>query len=126
MRAEGKWGRFRLPGALLLVALLVGMPHYALAHAVLVSSAPKASSTIEGPVTEIVLRYNARIDAARSSLTLVAPDSKQRVLSIEKQAEPNVLQTKASDLVKGSYALRWQVLASDGHITRGVVSFAVR
>jgi methionine-rich copper-binding protein CopC len=28
-------------------------------------------------------------------------------------------------LLPGEYRLRWQVLASDGHITRGEISFAV-
>jgi len=29
-------------------------------------------------------------------------------------------------LVRGAYKLRWQVLAADGHITRGEISFEVK
>jgi methionine-rich copper-binding protein CopC len=29
-------------------------------------------------------------------------------------------------LVKGAYVLRWQILAMDGHITRGNVPFQVK
>jgi methionine-rich copper-binding protein CopC len=31
----------------------------------------------------------------------------------------------AADLAAGGYVLRWQVLAIDGHITRGDIPFAV-
>jgi methionine-rich copper-binding protein CopC len=36
-----------------------------------------------------------------------------------------LLSAKLTGLVKGAYVLRWQVLATDGHITRGKVPFRV-
>jgi methionine-rich copper-binding protein CopC len=37
-----------------------------------------------------------------------------------------LLQSRIQGLERGEYVLRWQVLASDGHITRGEVPFRVR
>jgi methionine-rich copper-binding protein CopC len=36
-----------------------------------------------------------------------------------------MLISRADDLKRGAYKLRWQVLAADGHITRGEIFFKV-
>jgi len=46
------------------------------------------------------------------------------VLPITETATEDGLRTTVS-LVPGLYSLRWQVLAVDGHITRGDVPFTV-
>jgi len=38
----------------------------------------------------------------------------------------DILSATANDLKPGEYQLRWQVLAVDGHITRGEIPFTVR
>ncbi len=70
-------------------------------------------------------RYNSRIDKARSRLTLTAPDHSQSVLRISPDGSPNLLQSSAELAKPGAYVVRWQVLAVDGHITRGDVPFTV-
>jgi len=47
-------------------------------------------------------------------------------LPLVKQVSPDTLSSKATGLVPGAYKIQWQVLAPDGHITRGVVPFAVK
>ncbi len=112
---------------LLLVVLLPQAPPAA-AHAILVTSTPAAKSTVPGPNVTIELHYNVRVDGTRSRLTLLLPgaDAKPLALTIAKQASPETLSTRAAGLKPGEYSIRWQVLASDGHITRGVVPFTVR
>jgi methionine-rich copper-binding protein CopC len=114
----------RIWSALLFSMLLLASTHAALAHAVLVSSVPKAHATMKSGELDIVFSYNSRIDAARSSLALVSPQGGEHVLTIDTHAAPNVLKSKAQ-VSKGEYTVRWQVLASDGHITRGIVAFSV-
>jgi len=46
------------------------------------------------------------------------------VLPITQEGAGDVL-TANADLAAGAYSLRWQVLAIDGHITRGDVPFTV-
>jgi methionine-rich copper-binding protein CopC len=94
-------------------------------HAVLLDASPAAGSTVTGPDLAITLRYNVRIEAGRSRLSLVGPDNAVIALVIGKQPSPDTLATSAKDLKPGAYRLRWQVLASDGHITRGEVAFSM-
>lgn len=97
----------------------------AFAHAVLLESSPALKSSISGPDVPLRLRFNVRVDAARSRLTLVDPDGSLQTLEISKQDPPNTLSAQARGLRPGVYRLRWQVLASDGHITRGEIPFTV-
>jgi copper resistance protein C len=88
-------------------------------------SKPAVHSSVKGPEVAIWLRFNVRIDGSRSRLHLVAPDGAQQTLPLAKQANPDILQSQASGLKPGAYTLQWQVLASDGHISRGEVAFTV-
>jgi methionine-rich copper-binding protein CopC len=92
---------------------------------VLVDATPASDSTIPGPDVDVELRFNLRIDRTRSRLTLVFPDGKTIALNITDHDKPDVLVSHATGLGRGSYRLRWQVLAIDGHITRGELLFHV-
>ena len=116
--------RRRLLALLLLVALALSS-NLAYAHAILVEASPSANSTVAGPSIPIKLRFSVRIDAKRSRLELVGPDKTSTLLSAT-QPSPDVLQAVAEGLKAGSYSLRWQVLAADGHITRGEIPFNVK
>lgn len=117
-----------MTAALFLACLLLALaPQPAWAHALLMSSRPAPNSAVTGPDITILLRYDSRVDPVRSTLTLASPDGKIRKVTIEAQTAPNLLSAKATGLVlKGTYVLRWQALASDGHITRGEVPFRVQ
>ena len=95
-------------------------------HAILLDAAPTANQVIDGHQTRIMLRFNSRIDAKRSRITLIASDGRRLSLDIDKQASDDALSSNVKDLQRGTYVLRWQVLAYDGHITRGEIRFQVR
>jgi copper resistance protein C len=97
----------------------------AFAHAILLESSPSINTTVAGPNIPIKLRFNVRIDATRSRLTLVKPDASTQLLVISKDASADTLASQAQSLIPGEYRIRWQVLASDGHITRGEIPFQV-
>jgi copper resistance protein C len=115
-----RWKYALLTVAIVLTAQLL------FAHAVLMDSTPKQNSTVKGPDVDITLRYNVRIDGGRSRVELVAPDGKDTDLSLEKQPSPDKLQCKATGLKPGAYKLIWNVLASDGHMSKGEVPFTVQ
>ena len=120
-----KFSRVRMAGLLApLVALLLGGSLLE-AHAVLKDSSPAANGTVEGPDVPIRLHYNVRVDAARSKLELLNPDQSTTSLAIGKQPAADTLTSEAKRLKPGAYKIRWQVLAPDGHITRGEVPFTV-
>jgi methionine-rich copper-binding protein CopC len=110
---------------LLNLLLLTAGANPAWAHAILVQSSPALNATVQGPDVPIHLRFNVRIDGGRSRVHLLKPDGSTQLLTIAKQATPDVLDARASGLKPGVYKLHWQVLASDGHISNGIVSFTV-
>jgi methionine-rich copper-binding protein CopC len=109
----------------LAVAFLLLLPHAAFAHAVLVKSSPAQGATVKAGDLDITLTYNSRIDALHSSLHLIGPNGKAQTVAVDGHAAPNLLVAKAAALSAGAYKLEWQVQASDGHISRGVVAFRV-
>ncbi len=111
--------------ALAVLVLVIFLPIRLLAHAVLVDSSPKAGATVKGPDLTISLLFNVRVDGTRSRCTLVLPDGTTKSLPLETQAKPEMLTGKATGLVAGKYKLQWQVLAADGHISRGELPFTV-
>jgi methionine-rich copper-binding protein CopC len=108
------------------VALLAAMsaPAPASAHAILEASHPGIGDSVPAGQLDLQFRYNSRIDHQRSRLLLTRPDGSQSTLKIAQDDPPDVLST-TTDLTPGSYSVRWQVLAIDGHITRGDVRFTV-
>lgn len=122
--SPGPWKRVLFLFLAVAVSLLSASA--SLAHAVLVDSSPALKSSVSGPDVPLKLRFNVRIDAARSRLTLVDPDGTLQTIEIHGQDGPDTLAAEAKGLRPGAYRLRWQVLASDGHITRGEIPFTVR
>jgi len=102
----------------------------AAAHAVVVASEPPAGATLGSPPARMVVRFNSRIDHGRSRLTLVGPNGGQTVLDPmpEPAPEATVLRGETAGVAwaPGGWRLRWQVLAIDGHITRGDIPFTLR
>jgi methionine-rich copper-binding protein CopC len=116
----------RISVAILVACVALLLPRIALAHAHLVSSTPAADAAVQGPSVPIELRFNSRVDGGHSVLALVTRDGDGAAkLVIDKQSADNNLNAHAT-LKPGSYTLRWQALAPDGHITRGEIPFTVR
>ena len=97
----------------------------AAAHAVIIDSVPAVDAAVAGD-SDVTLHFNSRIDHQRSRLTLIAPDGSANLLAITPDSAPDVVAAKLSGLAAGQYRLRWQVLAIDGHLTRGDIRFSVK
>jgi hypothetical protein len=118
-------GRFRAWLVLALVALPpLAIPLPALAHAILLEGTPAAGQSVASGATRITLRFNSRIDAARSRITLVEGTT-ARILTIASGPTADLLVADVA-LQPGPQILRWQVLAVDGHITRGEIRFTAK
>ena len=95
------------------------------AHSIVVSSQPAAGAVVHGKTVAVVVRFNSRIDPVRSRLLLVRADGSSTTLELSDTQNPDTLAATVGELAPGSYRLRWQVLAIDGHITRGDIPFTV-
>lgn len=113
------------------IALLLTLAHAVTAvhlegHAILKSSSPPNGGSVTHPDMQVRLTFNVRVDAARSKLQLVMPDASIVELPVVGRSSPDTLVSKLAGLKPGTYAIRWQVLAPDGHISRGEIAFTVR
>jgi methionine-rich copper-binding protein CopC len=113
---------------LAVVVLLAGSmlpPSPAGAHAIIIAAAPVPGAVLHAATLPVQLRFNSRIDLARSRLALIGADASTRTLPLDASAGPDMLATTVTGLVPGQYRLRWQVLGVDGHITRGDIQFEI-
>lgn len=106
-------------------AALLLLPGTALAHAILIDSQPAAGTQVKPGQIPIVVRYNSRIDQARSRLTLRGSNA-EMTLPLKAGASQDTLATDPLEFTPGQYTVHWQVLAVDGHLTRGDVRFTVQ
>jgi copper resistance protein C len=124
-----------------MASLALLLASHADAHAILVQSSPAAHSTVTGQSVPLSFRFNSRVDALRSRLVLVVGSSVTgsgvagssvvgsapgQALKINETSPTDRLTATASDLKPGNYRVRWQVLAVDGHVTRGELEFEVK
>lgn len=117
--------RRRALGLGLAAGSLVLLPGLASAHAVIVEASPKNGETVNGKALAVRLRFNSRIDHKRSRLTLIAPDRKEINIPVAADSPAEVIAGQATLKQSGAFRMRWQVLALDGHITRGDINFTV-
>ena len=108
---------------LILVGAICLLPDFALAHAILLQSNPPDQASIPAGEQTLVLRYNSRIDHQLSRLTIQGTNATM-ILPLDKGSAVDTLAAK-TDLTPGSYVVHWQVLATDGHMTRGDVHLTV-
>jgi copper resistance protein C len=94
------------------------------AHAILEESTPPAGASVKSGPLDLSLRYNSRIDRGRSRLTLIRPDRTKDTIAIAPDGPPDIINAHLQ-LPPGAYIVRWQVLAVDGHITRGDVPLTI-
>src|SRR5689334_1893551 len=112
--------------ALLLTFVLSAAGMHLEGHAILKSSSPAYGGFVRSSDVPVTLTFNVRVDAARSKLHLLMPDASTVQLPIVESPSPDTLVSKLARLKPGAYAIRWQVLAPDGHISRGEIPFTVR
>ncbi len=97
----------------------------AFAHAILMHSTPVDQAVVHSRNVDLTLDYNSRIDASRCTLILTSPAEKNLPVQMQSSSKPWELKAFATNLASGIYHIHWQVLASDGHITRGEIVFTV-
>ena len=119
-RTGGRW-----IAALLTAILITLRPAAATAHAILLDQEPAVDKPLSGDPFEIRLRFNNRVDGGRSLLEIIDEAGSHQAVTIIPGKTNDILIGQIGRLLPGKYRLRWQVLALDGHITRGDVPLVV-
>jgi methionine-rich copper-binding protein CopC len=100
------------------------------AHAIVIDSIPEDGAVLASQPMQIILRFNARIEKSLSSVKLLGREGHSfpvRVVSSGNGAAsaPDRLVVRLPRLGPGEYTLQYNVLATDGHLTPGVLHFSI-
>lgn len=95
----------------------------AMAHASLISASPAQHAVLPGAPTQFVLQFNEPVSPL--ALTLVAPDGSKTGLAEFKLVDSAVEIAVPSALGKGTFALSYRVISTDGHPVAGSVIFSI-
>jgi methionine-rich copper-binding protein CopC len=106
------------------VTLVVALSSTALAHSLLLSSAPSADAVVAG-APAVTLRFNNRIEKKLSRIRLVPAQGEPRTLSVRTDGAVDVLEAPLPSLATGRYRVEWRVLSTDGHVVSGTFAFSV-
>lgn len=109
---------------LLVVVLSVGAD-FAFAHAIVVHTSLKDRPVRSQTPTTVLLRFSLRIQLPFTKMTLADAHGGSRSLDFSPGQRTDEVEVKLPPLPAGPYVLRYKVLAIDGHLTEGVVRFAV-
>ena len=97
----------------------------AAAHALVVASRPSPNAVVAPGEIGVELRFNSRIDARRSRVVVREPDGAELIVAVASDPSRAMLTGRVVVARAGRFALRWQVLSVDGHVTRGEIPFVV-
>lgn len=108
------------------VALLLGLPAPAQAHATLLFTTPTAHGAVPTSPPEIQLVFDQAVVPTDSALTVTGPQGTARVGAVELSHGGQVLSVAVNEqLEPGDYQVAWGVTARDGDSMAGEFRFAV-
>ena len=122
----------RSPAGLVAVAVaaffvaLIGSAIPAAAHVDFLGSTPANVSTVDGPVTRIVLEYSGTSDPISDDFLIQDASGKsQPIASVGNDGDTKVVVTSVKALPTGRNKVSWALRGADGHKMTGTISFTV-
>jgi methionine-rich copper-binding protein CopC len=106
-----------------LIAFAFALPMGVAAHSELESAEPPDGAVLTAPPEEVVLRFSAALDPAKSSMTLRDASGTQLAKGAVDPADDTVMRLVPPTLAPGTYEIRWTSAATDGDILRGTLHF---
>jgi copper resistance protein C len=97
----------------------------ALAHSLLLESAPAAGATLTSAPSTLMLRFNNRIEKPLSRVRLVDAAGAKQALTLSPDGGADRLVATVPPLQPGTWRVEWQVLSTDGHVVAGRFQFTV-
>ena len=109
---------------LLAAGLVLAVAAPAVAHSLLLESAPVAGATLRTPPRELMLRFNNRIEKTLSRVRLLDEQGAAQALAVATDgAAADRLTAPMPSLAPGRWRVEWQVLSKDGHVVAGRFEF---
>ena len=111
---------------LLLTALAAIVPAAtAHAHAELMSTSPAAGHTV-APTRTVTLHYDDVVQLPPGALRITGPNGNAVPVRASLPDSKTLAGRLGSDPGPGRYAVRWRIVADDGHVESGKFSFVMR
>ena len=105
---------------------LIGSAVPASAHVDFLGSTPANVSTVDGPVTSIVLEYSGTSDPISDEFLIQdASGTSQPIASVGNDGDTKVVVTSVNALPSGRNKVSWVLRGADGHKMTGTISFTV-
>jgi copper transport protein len=105
---------------------LIGSAIPAAAHVDFLGSTPANVSTVDGPVTRIVLEYSGTSDPISDDFLIQDASGKsQPIASVGNDGDTKVVVTSVNALPTGRNKVSWALRGADGHKMTGTISFTV-
>ncbi|CAM8656689.1 Copper resistance protein D [Acidimicrobiia bacterium] len=105
---------------------LIGSTLPASAHVNFVGSMPANVSTVDGPVTRIVLEYSGTSDPISDDFLIQdSSGTSQPIASVGNDGDTKVVVTTVNALPSGRNKVSWALRGTDGHKMTGTISFTV-
>ena len=97
----------------------------AFGHAVVLKASLEDAPVAPNVPTSVTLRFNSGIEQAFTRVMLLTERGTQQALDVAPGEGPATVRVSLPALPAGPYALRYRVLAVDGHVTESVLRFTV-
>ena len=97
----------------------------AFGHAVVQKASLEDAPVAPNVPTSVTLRFNSGIEQEFTRVMLLTEGGTQQALDVAPGEGPGTVRVQLPALAAGSYALRYRVLAVDGHVTESVRRFTV-
>lgn len=126
MRANRRFGGVVAVAVAAFFVALIGSAIPASAHVNFLGSTPANVSTVDGPVTRIVLEYSGTADPIRDDFLIEGSSgTSQPIASVETDGDTKVVVTSVNALPSGRNKVSWALRGADGHKMTGTISFKV-
>ena len=101
-------------------------------HPIVLGSSVIHDSVLSGSPEEVTLRFNSRIEPRLTRVTITKDDGRPVPLPLSvtdvnrnSHGVPDRLVIPLRPLPRGTYVIRYKVLAADGHVTEGALRFTI-
>ena len=114
----------RMRSLLLAVVVPWLVAAHAHGHAVVIKASLDGTPLRAHTPTRVTLHFNSRIEPAFTRVTLLGA-KQEELLPVDASNETGQVNVALPGLAAGNYALRYKVLAADGHVTENTLKFSV-
>ena len=113
--------------AALPLAILLGAPAVAHAHAFLERAAPAVGGRVHGAPGEVRLRFNERLEPGRCSVKVLDARGERMDTGVASMddGDRQAVFVALRPVPAGVYKVIWRVVSGDGHATEGDFTFEV-